>query len=210
MHAVYLVRHGESTSNVGAATEDPVNIPLTPRGVAQAAALADAFCLRPQAIVHSPFLRARATAEPLIARHPTAEVAVWPVEEFTYLDVAAWRGTTWRERLPAVEAFWGRADPHHRDSPAVESFADLIDRARRAHAALHTLPPDSVLVSHGLFLCAMVWQLQAPDPLDMKAFRAWQNLHLPGNTAVIRLPLKPSSSRPSRPMLLMPEVTRPA
>jgi hypothetical protein len=61
------------------------------------------------------------------------------------------------------------------------------------------------MVSHGLFLCALIWQLKGEQALDMRGFRQWQQLQLPGNASVTRLALRDQSWKAARPMLVLPE-----
>ena len=61
---IYLIHHGESEANIGLPTSDFENIPLTPRGHAQALSLISVLP-RPKRIFVSPLLRARQTLAPL-------------------------------------------------------------------------------------------------------------------------------------------------
>ncbi len=67
---LYLVRHGQSAGNCGAADVDP---PLTPLGQMQAAALGEALSdIRFDLIVSSPLIRAVETAAAVAERQKTA------------------------------------------------------------------------------------------------------------------------------------------
>ena len=77
-------------------------VPAHQRGHRQAEALASSISVIPVLIACSPFLRARQTAEPLRARFPSAASVSLPIQEFTYLAPASWRGTTARRNCRSV------------------------------------------------------------------------------------------------------------
>ena len=62
----------------GAATSDPVTIPLTERGRHQAEQIARWHWRKPTLIVVSPYDRTRGTAVPLVAQSPDVLVEEWP------------------------------------------------------------------------------------------------------------------------------------
>jgi probable phosphoglycerate mutase len=72
MIRVFLIRHGESESNVGLPSADPGSIPLTGDGHRQARQVARVLPGIPALIVTSPYLRARHTAQPTVSRFPAA------------------------------------------------------------------------------------------------------------------------------------------
>ena len=67
----------------------------------------------PDLLIVSPFLRARATADPIQARWPATRCETWPIQELTYLSPARCRGTTAATRRPMVDAYWQRCDPDY-------------------------------------------------------------------------------------------------
>lgn len=156
----WLIRHGQSTANAGAATSDSAAIPLTALGEQQAAIFAEHIQEHlgapPTLIVHSPYLRARQTAEATIARFPTVPVEVWPIQEFTYLDPATVAEMDERQRIPLYTRYWERGDPYYRDGGGAESFADFIQRIRDMHHRL-SLAPDAARIAvftHGYIMQA--------------------------------------------------------
>jgi len=160
MKEVWLVRHGESTANAGAATFSPETVPLTEKGMAQAGCIADRVDDRPDLIVLSSFLRSQQTAAPLIAKYPDVKVAQWPVQEFTYLSPERCHNTTLTERKPLVVAYWSRNDPAYIDGPGAESFENLMSRAETTLTQLTKLENKFVvIVSHGQFIRAVIWLL---------------------------------------------------
>ena len=160
MKEVWLIRHGESTANAGAATFSPESIPLTERGLAQARCVAEQVTRRPDLIVVSSFLRSKQTAEPLQARYPDAAVEEWQVQEFTYLNPERCRNTSYLDRKPLVAAYWSRNDADYCDGPGAESFSNLLARSNTTVGQIKNLDHDFVVVmSHGQFMRAVIWLL---------------------------------------------------
>lgn len=185
---VHLVRHGESMANAGQATTNPAEIPLTATGQDQAEAFARSLSEPPTVIVSSPFLRARQTAEP-VARRFGLPVAIWPIQEFTYLSPMRCTGTTAAERRAWVNAYWNKADPDYVDGPGAESFAQMMCRVHGTLEYLRTYLACSrvLLVGHGQFMQAMRWWSWRPHqtlPLTdehMQMFREFDQAHSLGN-----------------------------
>lgn len=183
MHAplhVLLVRHGESESNAGQASEDAASAALTPLGQRQADAFAAALDSAPARFVVSPYRRAQLTAAPAIARFANVPVDTWPVQEFTFLSPEGYAGSTMATRKPAVEAYWAAADPRARMGEGAESFADLLTRVAEARARLEALREGPVVVfSHKKFLNALLWSWLAGAPAvsasRMKRFREFDH-----------------------------------
>ena len=154
---VVFIRHGQSTGNAGVPSPDLATIALTDLGWQQAHTVAAGWAEAPTLLVISPYLRTQQTAAPTIARFPDVPVAVWPVEEFTYLQPVRWNGTLAAERAPRRLYYWNMADPAYCDGVGAESFGALL---RRAEATLHRLAalPTASLVyvfSHGQFIQAV-------------------------------------------------------
>lgn len=155
---ILLVRHGESESNAGSASDDAGSAPLTALGVQQANALAAWLEDVPTRFVVSPYRRAQQTAAAAIARHPHVPVETWPVHEFTYLSPAAYAGTSPEMRKPAADAYWAAGDAHAVTGEGAESFAAFMARVRSTRARLEALPPGVVVVfAHKKFLNALRW-----------------------------------------------------
>lgn len=158
MPTVWLIRHGESTSNANLRTVHPTLSALTPLGERQAVALVQAFTTKPDLVVVSSYLRARQTAVPTITHFSPISVAEWPVHEFTYLAPQRYAGTTGEERAPFARDYWLRNDPFYKDEGEGESFAELLERVWRLVARLKQQEaPFVALFSHGLFLRALFW-----------------------------------------------------
>lgn len=180
MLTVRFIRHGESVANAGGVTEEPHSVPLTALGRQQAKALARSFAEPPDLIVTSPYIRARDTAAPTAARFADVPLEVWPVHEVCCLAPGRCVGTTSMQRRPWVEAFWERADPHHRDGEGAETYTEFAGRVRAALGRLADLPPQRIVVfSHGQFMKAIEWEIvQRNPPLDAEAMRGFRASHI--------------------------------
>jgi len=171
---IWLIRHGESTANAGAATKDASSIPLTDKGWQQAREMADKFVKAPDLIVVSPYLRARQTAAPTAERFPDVPVQIWQVQEFTYLSPVRCANTTVQQRRPLVDAYWHACDPKLIDGPGAESFAHMLDRVQAAARRIETADAESIAIfTHGHIMQA--WRLLADNPAagdkaDMERF----------------------------------------
>lgn len=166
---VWLIRHGESIANAGAATEDHITIPLSPVGEEQAKRVSLSFQEAPTLIVTSPFLRAQQTAEPTLKRFSNVRHEVWSVEEFTYLAPETCVGTTADERRERVNEYWERLDPDYVDGEGAESFTMLLSRAQTAIDRLSRLESGFIVMfTHAQFMRAM-WVLNIAHGEDAKS-----------------------------------------
>jgi 2,3-bisphosphoglycerate-dependent phosphoglycerate mutase len=173
---IWLIRHGESTSNAGEATKDASSIPLTDRGWQQARETACKFAIAPDLIVVSPYLRARQTAAPTAELFPDVPIEIWQVQEFTYLSPVRCANTTVEQRRPLVDAYWHTSDPRLVDGPGAESFSQMLDRVQAAARRIETLSASNIAIfTHGHIMQA--WRMladnpQASDKADMKRYFA--------------------------------------
>jgi broad specificity phosphatase PhoE len=192
MTEIWLIRHGESESNAGLPTSDTSKIVLTPRGIAQARCIPEAFSRSPSLIVTSPYLRARQSAEPTIERFPRARLEEWPVHEYTYLSLASRHNTTLHGRRPLIDAYWERCDPHYLDGDGAESFSALVSRAEQALERFKRLDDDFVAVfSHGLFIRTLIWRLLVGpieiDAATMRRYRGFISGFSMPNAAIMKM-----------------------
>lgn len=173
LRSVWWVRHGESVGNAGERTRDPGSYSLTARGFAQATAFATRLDLEPQLIVVSPYVRARQTAAPTIARFSNAQVEEWPIQEITFLAPARCLDTTQVERRFMARDFWAKCDPQYTDGDGAESFAQTVARASSAITSLSSRTEELTLVfSHGVFMRIMHWIALTRRPvIDAEAMR---------------------------------------
>lgn len=179
MLTVRFIRHGESLANAGGVTSEQQSIPLTDLGRAQARAFAAALDTPPDLFITSPFIRARDTAAPSLARYPNVPVEVWPVHEIAVLAPARCVNTTTMQRLPWVESHWGAADPARCDGEGAETYAEFVARVRMALARLVALPQpfSTIAFSHGQFINGVLWEIGQGSPRvtpeTMRGFRAF-------------------------------------
>ncbi len=191
---LWLVRHGESEANAGGATSDYAAIRLTEQGWEQAKAVAAACRESPAWLGLSPYLRARQTAAPLLARYPGVPVTELAVQEFTYLTPERCVGMDAAARQPLVDAYWSQLDPNYCDGEGAESFAKMWGRARSFLAWAGEQPGFGVVFTHEQFiraaLASVLYAGEEPSVSVMQRFFAMR-VGLPiSNAAVLRLCLE--------------------
>jgi broad specificity phosphatase PhoE len=191
MKHVLLIRHTESTANVGFKTSMPQDIELTDAGHKQAFALANDIPQKPDLIITSPYIRTLQTASPLIARFPDTLHEQWSVHEFTYLSPIRCQNTTTEQRVPLTMEYWNRSDPYFKDGDGAESFADFIGRVQSARMKIQQrLEEFIILFSHCLFINALQWvkgqsMTQMITSKDMECFRQYLFTNTINNGQVI-------------------------
>jgi broad specificity phosphatase PhoE len=138
-----LVRHGETEWSRGGRHTGSTDVPLTPFGERQAAALAPVLAtLRPVLVLASPRERARRTAELAGATAETdPDLAEWAYGEYEGVTTPEIR----RDR-PGWTIWTG-------DPPGGETAAQVGARADRVLARAHEAMPagDVLLFTHGHF-----------------------------------------------------------
>jgi broad specificity phosphatase PhoE len=172
--ALWFLRHGESEGNVvrdaavargldryELATRD-ADVPLSPLGRRQAETVGrwlgnrpDAE--RPTAVLASPYVRSRQTAELVVAAAgpPLAGAPIHVDERLRDREAGLWEGLTWRGIVATYPEEAGRArlvGRYYHRPPGGESWADIVLRLRAVLAELrHDWADERVLlVSHDL------------------------------------------------------------
>ena len=147
--AILLVRHGETAANAARVVQRP-DVPLSERGVRQAAQLAEwLFGLGFVHVLSSDLVRARMTAAPLAARGAVIEETPL-LQERNFGDL---RGTPYAELTE--DPFAPAYVPPNGESVAAfhrrvaQAFALIVERRR-------ALPGTLVVVTHGLVCHAML------------------------------------------------------
>lgn len=172
MKTVYFIRHGQSEGNASIWKQQGEHTALTPRGKEQAKTLArhlKRFDI--QALISSPFARAKATAEE-IARELGLPV------EYTELFVEHRRpGIQLRKRK--LHPYWLWAQLHlslfsrfsaYRYSDE-ETPEDLLKRARAALGYLETRSEQHiVVVTHGRFMRALYANMTLGEGVTGRAY----------------------------------------
>ena len=163
-HSQYLVRHGESVSNMEGRVQGQEDIELSALGHAQARQVAD-WARRLAASCHagtapiseiwsSPLRRARETAEAIAA---AIGLPVSVDEQLCELHAGIFQGHLWadlEQAFPEEVAHWRSGDPHY-VIPGGESRAQLAARGRAALEALAARgTPGMIVVAHGGVLTA--------------------------------------------------------
>lgn len=183
---VYLVRHGETQSNVERRFQGKAPVPLTARGREQAERLATfladtSFSGR---VFSSPAVRARQTAEILAE---ALRVEVTRASALAEVNCGSWQGQTFAEVEAQDERYaqW-RTNPTTFRFPAGETLGEVQKRAGTFFdRVVKDLGTDLVMVSHAAILTALVahifrWNLE-------DTWREGRAIH--ANTAFSRLEL---------------------
>lgn len=161
MRRLLLARHGQSLSNAVRRFQGTRDVPLSPLGEQQAAALGAALARRAgrlAAVYTSPLVRARRTAEiaagglgaPLVAVDDLRELCLGDWEDRTVDEVRALPGDPYAQ--------WVR-DPLGCPPPGGEPLAAVQARVVQAIAAIHAAHPDGedvLVVCHGGVISAYV------------------------------------------------------
>lgn len=188
----WLIRHGESEANLGLRTQNPTDIPLTPRGYAQARRICNLLPLSPDLVVTSQYIRTQQTAKPTLERFTEAQHQEWTIHEFTFLSPVKFANTTIEERRPAAQAYWEKADLNATDTDGAESFADFMGRVRLCYDNLITIPDNQFVVvfTHETFMQALIWSLMTGWEITsdkMRRFRQFSRSFSIPNTAILQL-----------------------
>jgi broad specificity phosphatase PhoE len=153
MKTVYFVRHGESEGNASGIYQAE-NSPLTELGLKQAESIAERCAKLPiDAIISSPLIRARQTAEKISAR-------LGMEVEFSELFAERERPTEVKGKKHgdaaaiAMDRTWLQRSISKMTDPLYgETFDHVMDRARRALDLLDARTEEHLLVvTHGFFL----------------------------------------------------------
>lgn len=180
-----LVRHGHVDGIDPPRFRGRTELPLTPLGRRQAAALRDRITAewRPAAIYSSPMGRCLATATTIAGRFG---LAVQPVADLNDRDYGAWQGLSHAEvhrRWPAEYGLWRNA-PHDAAIPGGETLDTVAGRTLRAlHAIVQRHRGEAVVVvAHD-----SVNRLLLLRTLDLPLARYWDVTQAPCTLNVLRL-----------------------
>jgi len=190
----WIVRHGESSGNLardaayasGAGlidiAERDVDVPLSPLGHEQAAALGRWFAempedCRPSALLASPYLRARETARYIVDAGGLTHDAKRVVDErlrekeFGILDRLTRVGIA--KQFPAEAAARARVGKFYYRPPGGESWCDVILRLRSVldTVSLHYSKPGSrvLIVAHQVIVLCLRYLIEEMDESQILA-----------------------------------------
>ena len=167
---LFTIRHGETESARERRFTGARDVPLTPRGLRQCEAVAQALSGVPiNAVYASPQARARVSAEAIAAPH---KLAVRLEPAFREMTFGEWEGLTRADlavRTPDALEAW-RATPHLVQPPGGERVGDVAARVTGALRALVQAHEGETvaLVTH-----AMVARLIVLDALGLGPDRLW-------------------------------------
>ncbi len=180
MAELLVVRHGETEWSAAGRHTGLTDLPLTPRGRAQAADLGQLLAARfaavgaPALVVTSPLVRARETARlALLDRHESGPPAIVD-EDLSEWDYGGFEGLTTEQitdRLGRPWSLFSDGVP-----PGATPGETLEDVTARARAVLDRVRPvladggDVVLVAHGHLLRVLTAAWLELAPADGAAF----------------------------------------
>jgi len=175
MGKLILVRHGESAGNVlRVFTTDPVGLPLTEFGRAQAREAADRIRRRfkPVKVITSHYDRARHTGQTIAAE---LSRPVFVHEQLYERDMGELRGKPYDSMLG--EAGFDPAHRWHWKPPGGESLEQVRVRAGAAIDELALAHPedDLVIVSHGGVMVSLWAHVTG----------RWEDAHVPPNCGIV-------------------------
>ncbi len=159
---MYFVRHGETEWNALGRYQGRSDVPLSGRGRAQAAFLAERVAsIKPRSVFFSPLSRARETAKIALQVWEKVERAT-PLESLQEWDFGLWEGLSVR----AIEETYGSAYARWRENPegetpqGGESLQELRARVRGALKTIQETGLSPVLVvTHGGVVRAALMEL---------------------------------------------------
>lgn len=164
MTRLLLVRHGETEWNSDAVYRGRADVPLSERGVEQAAALGARLAREGVSrVLSSPLDRAFQTAR---AIGQACGLQVELCDDLTDIDCGEWQGLNdamVRERYPDLRRMWLRA-PHLVTLPGGESLDDVRGRASRVLDAVEQAGGTIALVSHRVVNKVHICLLLGLDP----------------------------------------------
>jgi probable phosphoglycerate mutase len=188
-----MVRHGESESNRDRRFTISSEIPLTEVGIRQSeeAALRIAQLFKPEAVISSPFRRARHTSEIIAAR---LRLPIEIAQDLRERELGVLKGQPYENarEMRRKDPSYDRAQKWLWRPPGGESYEDVRRRAIGAFESLLAEYSSSeiVIVSHGVVMRS-VWA---------HIVGAWQGAPLPPNCGIVLV--KHDGSRMDAPKIL--------
>jgi broad specificity phosphatase PhoE len=151
----YLIRHGESLYNAEGRIQGQSDVALSPLGLRQAAAIADALADdQIDAVFASPLRRAMQTAEPIAAR---LDLTIQSDDRLKEIHAGIFQGLLWAEieaKFPEAARPWREQHPDF-VIPGGESRRSLMVRGLAVLESIRENPFRRVaIVSHGGILAA--------------------------------------------------------
>ncbi len=183
MTRIFLIRHGEAEGNLYRRAQGQFDTPLTPRGRAQAEALAARFAdIRLDAVWSSDLARARETAE---AAARGSGVTVRQDPRLREIALGVWEDMPWgniEERWPEQLRYFS-FEPHRWSVPGSETLESVQNRMEAAVLSLAEAWPDGTVAvaSHGMAIRALLARVTGVRAEEIR------RVQHPENTAVALL-----------------------
>lgn len=147
---IYLIRHGKTRANEAHLYCGSTDLPLSEAGKAELVKLH--YGVTPERFLTSGMRRTNETLRILFG-----DVPFTPVPEFREVDFGAFEMHSYEElRENADYQRWITGDNEKNVPPGGESGARMTARVTAAFSALRQLPGDTVLVTHGGVIAAIM------------------------------------------------------
>ena len=147
---IYLIRHGKTRANEAHLYCGSTDLPLSEAGKAELVKLH--YGVTPERFLTSGMRRTNETLRILFG-----DVPFTPVPEFREVDFGAFEMHSYEElRENADYQCWITGDNEKNVPPGGESGARMTARVTAAFSALRQLPGDTVLVTHGGVIAAIM------------------------------------------------------
>ncbi len=182
---IYFVRHGESEENRDRLYIGP-NAELTEIGKEQARILADRmFRIGVDALISSPFLRARDTAAPIALRTGITLESNELLGEWLEPSQVTGLHVDHPERKSVLESISGATDNHDYRHSDEETFSELVTRAKTVIHALEEHSAERIcVVTHGGFLRVIIGVMIFGSEFTKKDFVRLLHHFLTTNTGI--------------------------
>ncbi len=146
MKNFFMIRHGQTTTNLEEIATGQIDVHLTPLGVSQAEKcrdVIDSVGFEPSVVIHSALIRTKETADIINQNLQCALHSEPGINEQYYGD---WEGKAWKDILPEIEQR-GENPPH---GETQEQFVTRINKA--IQSILERFSGSPLIVSHaGVF-----------------------------------------------------------
>jgi probable phosphoglycerate mutase len=184
MKTIYLVRHGETDSNIGSLVQDGTSM-LSEKGKRQAIVLAERLRhLKHENIVVSDYVRTRQTVEPFL-EHTNVSPVYTPVVRETKRPTQ-FVGTS--NESDEYQSYLQLSDENIFDKSWYledeENFFDIVERVRAMFGMIDTLQGDTIVVSHGRFITYVTLYVILGGKLTPDVWLNAKNNFQPLNTGI--------------------------
>ena len=185
MKRIYLVRHGETNSNVGNIAQDST-AELSEKGLKQAEYIAERLRhVEFNNLLSSDFVRAKQTAE-VVAKTVSKPYVLEPLlrelkRPSEFVGVNKSESVEYKEFLKLADENVEDSEWHYSDE---ENFFDILKRVNHFLEKAHNLEGDTVAVSHSRFISLVTLNIIMGMNLTPKEWKDGMNNVTPTNTGV--------------------------